>query len=243
MLAITLRESHSASYNGWSACMNDRKEFLVSQHYEITDIVDRVGGGDSFAGGLIYGLLNFGSHREAPSICCGSLLPETFHYRRFRAIHRGRGEIADEGRGFRPRPAVVVCLRLCMRDALGSRADCLARSAGIRKTALDAILAKLSTAAAQNLLCCAARVKRGLCQAAWVPQYTKDGYWTSHMKYYAHSISGRPEEEWQLFKDHLRQVAELAESFGSGFAPGRGRLAGFWHDAGKYRRAFASASG
>ena len=65
MLAITLRESHSASYNGWSACMNDRKEFLVSQHYEITDIVDRVGGGDSFAGGLIYGLLNLGSHREA----------------------------------------------------------------------------------------------------------------------------------------------------------------------------------
>ena len=65
MLAITLRESHNASHNGWSACLNDRKEFLVSTHYDITDIVDRVGGGDSFAGGLIYGLLNLGTHREA----------------------------------------------------------------------------------------------------------------------------------------------------------------------------------
>ncbi len=65
MLAITLRESKSASHNGWSACLHDRKEFLLSRHYEITHIVDRVGGGDSFAGGLIYGLLNLGSHRDA----------------------------------------------------------------------------------------------------------------------------------------------------------------------------------
>ena len=47
-IAITLRESISASHNGWSACFNDRKEFLVSQRYDITHIVDRVGGGDSF---------------------------------------------------------------------------------------------------------------------------------------------------------------------------------------------------
>jgi 2-dehydro-3-deoxygluconokinase len=53
---ITLRESHSADHNGWSAVMFDRKQFLSSRHYEITDIVDRVGGGDSFAAGLIYGL-------------------------------------------------------------------------------------------------------------------------------------------------------------------------------------------
>lgn len=65
MLAITLRESISASHNGWSACLNDRKEFLLSRHYDITHIVDRVGGGDSFAGGLIYGLLNLGSPVEA----------------------------------------------------------------------------------------------------------------------------------------------------------------------------------
>ncbi|MGA2598267.1 MAG: sugar kinase [Bryobacteraceae bacterium] len=65
MLAITLRESRSASHNGWSACLHDRSEFLVSRHYEITHIVDRVGGGDSFAGGLIFGLNALSGHREA----------------------------------------------------------------------------------------------------------------------------------------------------------------------------------
>src|SRR3954447_18928934 len=64
-IAITLRESHSASHNGWSACLNDRSQFLVSRSYEITHIVDRVGGGDSFAGGLIYGYLNFKTRQEA----------------------------------------------------------------------------------------------------------------------------------------------------------------------------------
>jgi 2-dehydro-3-deoxygluconokinase len=65
MIAITLRESFSASHNGWSACLADGKEFLTSRHYDITHIVDRVGGGDSFAGGLIYGLQTLGSHQEA----------------------------------------------------------------------------------------------------------------------------------------------------------------------------------
>jgi 2-dehydro-3-deoxygluconokinase len=64
-IAITLRESKSASHNGWAACMNDRNAFLVSRRYEIKNIVDRVGGGDSFASGLIYGLLSLGSHAEA----------------------------------------------------------------------------------------------------------------------------------------------------------------------------------
>ncbi len=64
-VAITLRESHSASHNGWSACLHDRKEFLVSRKYEITHIVDRVGGGDAFAGGLVYGLMALSSHRDA----------------------------------------------------------------------------------------------------------------------------------------------------------------------------------
>jgi 2-dehydro-3-deoxygluconokinase len=64
-MAITLRESKSASHNGWSACLHDRKEFLLSRHYEITHIVDRVGGGDCFAGGLIYGLITLGSHQDA----------------------------------------------------------------------------------------------------------------------------------------------------------------------------------
>jgi 2-dehydro-3-deoxygluconokinase len=65
LIAITLRESFSASHNGWSACLHNRDAFLVSRRYDITHIVDRVGGGDAFAGGLIYGLLNLPSHRDA----------------------------------------------------------------------------------------------------------------------------------------------------------------------------------
>lgn len=57
-IAITLRESKSASHNGWSACLHDRRNFYLSKHYEITHIVDRVGGGDCFAGGLIYGMIS-----------------------------------------------------------------------------------------------------------------------------------------------------------------------------------------
>ncbi len=61
MQAITLRESVSASHNGWSACLHDRSKFYLSRKYQITHIVDRVGGGDSFSGGLIGGLDRFGS--------------------------------------------------------------------------------------------------------------------------------------------------------------------------------------
>lgn len=53
--AITLRESHSASDNSWSAMMYDGKEFYKSKKYNM-HIVDRVGGGDSFGAGLIYGI-------------------------------------------------------------------------------------------------------------------------------------------------------------------------------------------
>ena len=63
--AITLRESHSANYNGWSAVLNNRKDFYVSKKYEIHNIVDRVGGGDAFAAGLIYGLNRITNDKEA----------------------------------------------------------------------------------------------------------------------------------------------------------------------------------
>lgn len=55
----TLRESYSASFNGWKALIYDGKEFYRSKRYEINPIVDRVGGGDSFSAGLIHGLLKY----------------------------------------------------------------------------------------------------------------------------------------------------------------------------------------
>ena len=61
----TLRESFSASYNGWKALIFDGKEFYQSKRYEINPIIDRVGGGDSFSGGLIHGLLTKETQGEA----------------------------------------------------------------------------------------------------------------------------------------------------------------------------------
>lgn len=61
----TLRESFSASDNGWKALIYDGKEFYTSRRYHITPIVDRVGGGDSFSAGIIHGLVNKMSQRDA----------------------------------------------------------------------------------------------------------------------------------------------------------------------------------
>ena len=58
-IAVTLRESKSADHNGWSAALSGKTGFYLSRHYEITDIIDRVGGGDSFAAGIIYALSHF----------------------------------------------------------------------------------------------------------------------------------------------------------------------------------------
>ena len=64
-VAITLRESKSANHNDWSACLYNGKDFFLSRKYSITDIVDRVGGGDSFGGGLIYGLNTYDDEKTA----------------------------------------------------------------------------------------------------------------------------------------------------------------------------------
>jgi 2-dehydro-3-deoxygluconokinase len=64
-VASTLRESFSATHNGWKAMIYDGKEFYESRRYDIDPIIDRVGGGDSFSGGLIYGLLHKATQGEA----------------------------------------------------------------------------------------------------------------------------------------------------------------------------------
>jgi len=100
-LAITLRESKSASHNGWSACLYNGKDFLVSRHYEITHIVDRVGGGDCFAGGLIYGLQALGGHQEAlefavAASCLKHSIPGDFN--RF-SVDEVKGLLKGDGSG------------------------------------------------------------------------------------------------------------------------------------------------
>ena len=61
---ITLRGSISASHNSWSGVLYDGKQLYEAPTYQITHIVDRVGGGDSFMGGLIYGLLTYGDNLQ-----------------------------------------------------------------------------------------------------------------------------------------------------------------------------------
>jgi 2-dehydro-3-deoxygluconokinase len=62
---LTRRESRSASHNAWSACLDDGEQFIESRRYEITHMVERVGGGDAFDAGLIYGMLKLPSLQAA----------------------------------------------------------------------------------------------------------------------------------------------------------------------------------
>ncbi len=61
----TLRESISATHNGWKAMIYNGEEFYLSKRYDINPIVDRVGGGDSFSGGIIHGLMMKPNQGEA----------------------------------------------------------------------------------------------------------------------------------------------------------------------------------
>lgn len=66
MVITTLRGSINANHNSWAGVLWDGKKLYESRQYEITHIVDRVGGGDSFMGGLIYGLLTYtDDHQKA----------------------------------------------------------------------------------------------------------------------------------------------------------------------------------
>lgn len=62
---VTLRGSISASHNSWSGVLYDGKKLYSAPVYQITHIVDRVGGGDSFMGGLIYGLIKYQADQQA----------------------------------------------------------------------------------------------------------------------------------------------------------------------------------
>ena len=83
-VAITLRESKSANHNDWRACLYNGRDFFLSRKYAITHIVDRVGGGDSFGGGLIYGLNTYGDEQQAlefavAASCLKHTLPGDFN--------------------------------------------------------------------------------------------------------------------------------------------------------------------
>ena len=64
-VAITLRGSISASRNTWSAVLWDHGDLFTGPSFDITHIVDRVGGGDSFVAGLIYGLHTYDNGQQA----------------------------------------------------------------------------------------------------------------------------------------------------------------------------------
>lgn len=78
---VTLRGSISASHNSWAGVLYDGKTLFESPTYQITHIVDRVGGGDSFMGGLIYGLLTYGddSQRALNFAVAASCLKHTIY--------------------------------------------------------------------------------------------------------------------------------------------------------------------
>lgn len=64
-MVVTLRGAINANHNTWGGVLFDGKNLIESRRYDITDIVDRVGGGDSFMGGLIYGLLHYDNDKMA----------------------------------------------------------------------------------------------------------------------------------------------------------------------------------
>ena len=64
-MVVTLRGAINANHNTWGGVLYNGKELIESRRYDITDIVDRVGGGDSFMGGLIFGLLHYQDDHKA----------------------------------------------------------------------------------------------------------------------------------------------------------------------------------
>ncbi|MDR1134270.1 MAG: sugar kinase [Synergistaceae bacterium] len=79
-LAVSLRESVSADWNNWSVVLASKDAFHVSKKYEIRDIVDRIGGGDSFGSGLIWGMNHLEGLQDAVEFAAAaSALKHTIH--------------------------------------------------------------------------------------------------------------------------------------------------------------------
>lgn len=83
-VAITLRGSYSASHNTWSGVLWQKGEYYSAPTYDILPIVDRVGGGDAFVGGLIYGLRHYNNPQRAlnfaaASACLKHTIPGDFN--------------------------------------------------------------------------------------------------------------------------------------------------------------------
>ncbi|MDX1555912.1 MAG: sugar kinase [Xanthomonadales bacterium] len=96
VIAITLRESRSADRHRWSACMRDETGFRLSHRYKITDIIDRVGGGDSFAAGLIYALNAYDDPQTViefavPASCLKHSIPGDFNRVTVKEVERMLG--------------------------------------------------------------------------------------------------------------------------------------------------------
>jgi len=71
-IAVTIRTSLSADSNLWQAALNNRRDYIVSREYKIRDIIDRVGSGDAFCAGLVYGLSLLDDDREALEFAAAS---------------------------------------------------------------------------------------------------------------------------------------------------------------------------
>lgn len=79
-MALTLRGAINANHNTWGAVIYDGSQLLESRRYDITDIVDRVGWGDSFMGGLIFGLLHYKNDKQSLDFAtAASCLKHTIH--------------------------------------------------------------------------------------------------------------------------------------------------------------------
>ena len=87
-LAVSLRESISADWNNWSVVLASKDRFYVSKKYEIRDIVDRIGGGDSFGSGLIWGLNNLDGPQAAVEFAAATSALKHTVYGDFNRVRR-----------------------------------------------------------------------------------------------------------------------------------------------------------